>query len=32
VRPMTREEVTAFIRREREIWGAVIRKMGFAPQ
>jgi tripartite-type tricarboxylate transporter receptor subunit TctC len=32
VRPMTREEVTAFIRKEREIWGGVIRKMGFAPQ
>lgn len=32
VRPMTREDVAAFIRKEREIWGAVIKKMGFAPQ
>jgi tripartite-type tricarboxylate transporter receptor subunit TctC len=32
VRPMSRDEVTAFIRKEREVWGAVIRKMGFAPQ
>lgn len=32
VRPMSREEVTAFIRKEREIWGAVIKKMGFTPQ
>jgi len=32
VRPMSREEVAAFIRKEREIWGAVIKKMGFAPQ
>lgn len=32
VRPMTREEVTAFIRKEREIWGAVIRRMGFTPK
>ncbi|MFN2644293.1 MAG: Bug family tripartite tricarboxylate transporter substrate binding protein [Burkholderiales bacterium] len=32
VRPMTRPEVTAFIKRERETWGAVIRKLGFAPR
>ncbi len=32
VRPMTREEVTAFIRKERETWGAVIRRMGFAAR
>ena len=32
VRPMTREEVTAFVRRERETWGAVIKKMGFAAR
>jgi tripartite-type tricarboxylate transporter receptor subunit TctC len=32
VRPMSREEVAAFIRKEREIWGAVIKKMGFTPQ
>ncbi|MGQ0652050.1 MAG: Bug family tripartite tricarboxylate transporter substrate binding protein [Betaproteobacteria bacterium] len=32
VRPMTRDEVTAFIRKEREIWGGVIRKLGFAPR
>lgn len=32
VRPMTREEVAAFIRKEREVWGAVIKRMGFAPR
>jgi tripartite-type tricarboxylate transporter receptor subunit TctC len=32
VRPMTRPEVTAFIKREREIWGAVIQKLGFTPK
>lgn len=32
VRPMTREEVTAFIRKEREVWGAVIKQMGFAAR
>ena len=32
VRPMTRPEVATFIRREREIWGAVIRKLGFTPK
>jgi tripartite-type tricarboxylate transporter receptor subunit TctC len=32
VRPMTRQEVTAFIKRERETWGAVIQKLGFAPR
>ena len=32
VRPMTRPEVAAFIKREREIWGAVIQKLGFTPK
>jgi tripartite-type tricarboxylate transporter receptor subunit TctC len=32
VRPMTRKEVAAFIKRERETWGAVIQKLGFAPR
>ena len=32
VRPMTREELTAFVRKEREIWGAVIKRMGFAAR
>ena len=32
VRPMTRQEVAAFIKREREIWGAVIQKLGFTPK
>ena len=32
VRPMTRPEVTAFIKREREIWGAVIKTLGFTPR
>ena len=32
VRPMTRQEVAAFIKREREIWGAVIKRMGFEPK
>ena len=32
VKAMSREEVTALIRREREIWGAVIKKMGFEPK
>jgi tripartite-type tricarboxylate transporter receptor subunit TctC len=32
VRAMTREEVTAFVRKEREIWGGVIKQMGFAAR
>jgi len=32
VRPMTRPEVSVFIKREREIWGAVIQKLGFTPK
>src|SRR5947208_3206067 len=32
VRPMTRQEVAAFIKRERETWGAVIKTMGFTPK
>ena len=31
-RAMTRDEVAAFIRRERDLWGAVIKRMGFAPR
>ena len=32
VKPMTREELAAFIRREREIWGGVVKRTGFAPR
>lgn len=32
VKAMTREEVTAFIRKEREIWGGVVKRTGFAPR
>jgi len=32
VRPMTRPEVAAFIKREREIWSGVIQKLGFSPR
>jgi tripartite-type tricarboxylate transporter receptor subunit TctC len=32
VRPMTRQEVDAFIRKERDIWGGVSKSMGFAPK
>jgi tripartite-type tricarboxylate transporter receptor subunit TctC len=32
VRAMTRDEVTAFVRKEREIWGGVIRQMGFSAR
>ena len=32
VKPMTREEVAAFIRKEREIWGGVVKRTGFAPR
>jgi tripartite-type tricarboxylate transporter receptor subunit TctC len=32
VRPMARREVAAFIKREREVWGAVIKGMGFEPK
>lgn len=32
VRAMTRDEVTAFVRKEREIWGGVIKAMGFAAR
>jgi tripartite-type tricarboxylate transporter receptor subunit TctC len=31
-RAMTRDEVAAFIHRERDLWGAVIKRMGFAPR
>jgi hypothetical protein len=29
---MTRDEVTAFIKKEREIWGGVVKRTGFAPR
>jgi len=32
VKPMTREEVTAFIRKEREIWSGVVKRTGVAPR
>lgn len=32
VRPMTRPEVAAFIKREREVWGGVVKRLGFSPQ
>jgi tripartite-type tricarboxylate transporter receptor subunit TctC len=32
VKPMTREEVTAFIRKEREIWAGVVKRTGVAPR
>ena len=32
VKPMTREEVAAFIRKERDIWGGVVKRTGFAPR
>jgi tripartite-type tricarboxylate transporter receptor subunit TctC len=31
-KPMTRGEVGAFIKRERETWAAVIKRMGFEPK
>jgi tripartite-type tricarboxylate transporter receptor subunit TctC len=31
-KPMSREEVTAFIRKEREIWAGVVRRTGVKPQ
>ena len=32
VKPMSREEVTAFIRKEREIWAGVVKRTGVKPQ
>ena len=32
VKPMSREELTAFVRKEREIWGSVIKRMGFTAK
>ena len=32
VKPMTREEVAAFIRKEREIWSGVVNRTGVKPQ
>jgi tripartite-type tricarboxylate transporter receptor subunit TctC len=32
VKPMTREEVTAFVKKEREIWAGVVKRTGVKPQ
>jgi len=32
VKPMTREEAGAFIRKEREVWAGVVKRTGVAPQ
>ena len=32
VKPMTREEVAGFIRKEREIWAGVVKRTGVKPQ
>jgi tripartite-type tricarboxylate transporter receptor subunit TctC len=32
VKPMSREEVAAFIQKERDIWGGVVKRTGFAPR
>jgi len=32
VKPMTRDEVTAFVKKEREIWAGVVRRTGVKPQ
>jgi tripartite-type tricarboxylate transporter receptor subunit TctC len=32
VKPMTREEVAAFIRKEREVWAGVVKRTGVAPR
>ena len=32
VKPMTRDQVTAFINKEREIWGGVVKRTGFAAR
>jgi len=32
VKPMTRDEVTAFIRKEREVWAGVVKRTGVKPQ
>ena len=32
VKAMTREEVAAFVRKERDIWGGVVKRTGFAPR
>ena len=32
VKPMTRDEVTAFIKKEREIWAGVVKRTGVKPQ
>jgi hypothetical protein len=29
---MTRPEVAAFIRHERQVWGGVVKRLGFSPQ
>jgi tripartite-type tricarboxylate transporter receptor subunit TctC len=32
VKPMSREEVAAFIRKERDIWGGVVKRTGFSAR
>lgn len=32
VKPMTRDDVSAFIKKEREVWGGVVKRTGFAPR
>jgi len=32
VQPMTREQVAAFIRKEREVWAGVVKRTGVAPR
>jgi tripartite-type tricarboxylate transporter receptor subunit TctC len=32
VKAMTREEVAAFIKKERDVWGGVVKRTGFAPR
>jgi tripartite-type tricarboxylate transporter receptor subunit TctC len=32
VKPMSREELTSFVRKERETWGSVIKRMGFTAK
>jgi len=32
VKPMTREEVAAFVKKEREIWAGVVKRTGVKPQ
>ena len=32
VKPMTREEVAAFVQKERDIWAGVVKRTGVKPQ